>query len=199
MDFVKEWITNIILFVLLATVIELLLPNTKMEKYVKTVVGLLLISIILSPILKLFSENFEQDIFVYSHLTENDQKLMENSIEEKKREIQAMHDAYILEEVSSQLKELAKEELMDEFGLNISKIDLVMDSSTEGEIEAITVYLQDHPNDEIEVVKKVEINTRNPLPSVQLANKSEEITSLLSKLWGVNKAVIDVVLEGGDL
>lgn len=199
MDFVKEWITNIILFVLLATVIELLLPNTKMEKYVKMVVGLLLISIILSPILKLFSENFEQDIFVYSHLTENDQKLMENSIEEKKREIQAMHDAYILEEVSSQLKELAKEELMDEFGLNISKIDLVMDSSTEGEIEAITVYLQDHPNDEIEVVKKVEINTRNPLPSVQLANKSEEITSLLSKLWGVNKAVIDVVLEGGDL
>lgn len=199
MDFVKEWITNIILFVLLATVIELLLPNTKMEKYVKMVVGLLLISIILSPILKLFSENFERDIFVYSHLTENDQKLMENSIEEKKREIQAMHDAYILEEVSSQLKELAKEELMDEFGLNISKIDLVMDSSTEGEIEAITVYLQDHPNDEIEVVKKVEINTRNPLPSVQLANKSEEITSLLSKLWGVNKAVIDVVLEGGDL
>lgn len=199
MDFIKEWITNIILFVLLATVIELLLPNTKLEKYVKMVVGLLLISIILSPILKLFSEDFDKYLFSYSTVTDNEINQMENSIEEKKKEIQALHEAYILEEVSNQLEELAKEELMDEFGLDITKIDLVMDSLEEGKFETISVHLQEHESNEIEVVKKVEINSSEPLPSMELENESEKIASLLGKIWGVDKDTIEVVLEGGDL
>ncbi len=40
MDFLKEWVTNIILFILLATVIDMLLPNSSMQKYTKMVTGL---------------------------------------------------------------------------------------------------------------------------------------------------------------
>ena len=42
MEFIKEWVTNIILFILLATVIDMLLPNSKFQKYTKMVTGLLL-------------------------------------------------------------------------------------------------------------------------------------------------------------
>ncbi|MDV2687064.1 stage III sporulation protein AF, partial [Alkalihalophilus lindianensis] len=52
MDFLIEWVTNIILFILLATVIDMLLPNSSMQKYTKMVMGLLLIAIILTPIFK---------------------------------------------------------------------------------------------------------------------------------------------------
>ena len=62
MDLFKEWITNIILFVLLATVIDMLLPSSNMQKYTKMVTGLLLIAIILTPILKLISSDFEKEL-----------------------------------------------------------------------------------------------------------------------------------------
>ncbi|WP_010173532.1 stage III sporulation protein AF [Bacillus coahuilensis] len=60
MNYLIEWITNIIIFILLATVIEMLLPSNQMKKYTKMVIGLLLISIILTPLFKLLSQDFEQ-------------------------------------------------------------------------------------------------------------------------------------------
>ena len=42
MEFIKEWVTNIILFVLFATLIDMLLPTSKFQKYTKMVVGLII-------------------------------------------------------------------------------------------------------------------------------------------------------------
>ena len=58
MEFIKEWVTNIIIFILFATVIDMLLPNSKFQKYTKMVIGLLLIAIIFTPIFKLFHTRF---------------------------------------------------------------------------------------------------------------------------------------------
>ena len=63
MDLIKEWVTNIILFILFATVLDMVLPNSKFQKYTKMVVGLLLISIILTPIFKLFTYDLEEALF----------------------------------------------------------------------------------------------------------------------------------------
>ena len=54
MSFLTSWISNIIIFILLATVIDMLLPNSSLQKYAKMVIGLLLIAIIITPILSLF-------------------------------------------------------------------------------------------------------------------------------------------------
>ncbi|MDI5788458.1 stage III sporulation protein AF [Bacillus licheniformis] len=35
MEFLTEWLTNIILFILMAIVIDMLLPNSSMTKYAK--------------------------------------------------------------------------------------------------------------------------------------------------------------------
>jgi len=93
MDFLKEWVTNIILFILLATVIDMLLPNSSMQKYAKMVTGLLLIAIILTPIFKLISKDFETAMASIPSFQGNEEKNMENLIELKKKEIQASNDA----------------------------------------------------------------------------------------------------------
>ena len=60
MSFLTSWISNIIIFILLATVIDMLLPSSSLQKYTKMVIGLLLIAIIITPILSLFQTNFDQ-------------------------------------------------------------------------------------------------------------------------------------------
>lgn len=74
MNFITEWVTNIILFILLATVVDMLLPNSTFQKYAKMVAGLLLITVILTPVFKLISSDFE-DVFTASAMGQPEQKI----------------------------------------------------------------------------------------------------------------------------
>ena len=63
----------------------------------------------------------------------HDEKNMENLIEMKKKEIQASQHAYILETMAVQLKEDAKEELINQYGVKITNIDFLIDEQDQRE------------------------------------------------------------------
>lgn len=205
MDFIKEWITNIILFVLLATVIDMLLPNSNFQKYTKMVTGLLLIAVILTPVLKLISNDFEEALASIPVLETSGEKNMENLIEIQKKEIQASQDAYILEQMAVQLKSDAKEELMEQYGVEITEIKTLVAENDERafpeNLQKVTVQLK-HKDEEagaVEVVKNVNINTRETLPSNRPDNDAEKIASFLAQKWNVNEETIEVLVEGGKM
>jgi len=204
LDFLTEWITNIIIFILLATVIDMLLPNSSLQKYVKVVISLLLISIILSPIMKIFSSDFESAIASISNFNSKvDEEKMENLIELQKKEIQASQHAYILEQTAVQLKLDAEEELMEQYGMEIAEIQVVAEELDENlspeSLQSITVQLanQGDKEDAVAVVKEIKIDTAEPLPSEQNMQNTEEINAFLAEKWNVPKASIEIVIGGG--
>jgi len=205
MDFIKEWITNIILFVLLATVIDMLLPNSSMQKYTKMVTGLLLIAVILTPVLKLVSQDFEEAIASVPVFEASEEKNMENSIELKKKEIQALNHAYILEEMAVQVKKDVEEELMDKYQLEITKIEFVTDEydqrafpdNLDKVMVAVKQKEENQAADAVEVVKQVEINAQEALPSKSHSNEADKIAAILADRLEVNEKMIEVVVEGG--
>jgi stage III sporulation protein AF len=200
--FLTEWVTNIIIFVLLATVIDMLLPNTNLQKYTKIVTGLLLIAIILTPVLKLISKDFETALQSIPIFEETEEKNMENLIELKKKEIQASQRAYILETMAVQLKEGTEEELMDQFGLKVANIDITLDETTKqsfpDNLQKVIVQLKQSEQEAnvVEVIQPVEINTNQPSQTKRLTAQSEEITSLLAEKWNVSEGAIEVLIEG---
>jgi stage III sporulation protein AF len=203
MSFLIEWVTNIILFILLATVIDMLLPNSNMQKYTKIVTGLLLIAIILSPVLKLLSHDFEANLNSIPAFQKSGDENMKNLIEMKKKEIQASNDAYILETMAVQLEKDAEEELMNQYGLVISNIDIQIDEGNQktfpDNLQRVSVLLE-QPGKEtetIEAVKQVEINTGKPLSSKKTTEQSKLVVSLLSEKWNVSEKTIEVTIEGG--
>lgn len=203
MEFLIEWVTNIILFILLATVIDMLLPNTSMQKYTKMVTGLLLIAIILTPIFKLISKDFETAMAQIPSFQSPGEKNMENLIELQKKEIQASNHAYILETMAAQLEKGVEEELMEQFGLEIAKIELTTkDDSQESfpeNLEMVTVRLKQPESKvtKVEAVQPVSIDTGTPLPSKDQTEESEKIAAFLSQQWNVTDKVIEVSVEGG--
>ncbi|MEH7417653.1 stage III sporulation protein AF [Neobacillus drentensis] len=203
MDFLKEWVTNIILFILLATVIDMLLPNSSMQKYTKMVTGLLLIAIILTPVLKLISKDFETTMSSIPSYQAPGEKNMKNSIDLKKKEIQASQHAYILEEMAVQLKKDVKEELMNQYGLEIEKIDLAVNEESDKafpeNLQKVTVLLKQPDNGvkTVEAIKQIEINTEKPLPSEGTTVETEKIASFLSQKWNVTEETVKVSIEGG--
>ncbi|WP_409297845.1 stage III sporulation protein AF [Peribacillus sp. SCS-26] len=197
MQYITSWVTNIILFILLATVIDMLLPNSSMQKYAKMVIGLLLIAIILSPILKLFSTDFEHIVAVALHSGEKQQNI-ENAIEVKKKEIQASQRAYILEQMAVQLKADAKEELMNKYQMKVESIIVQAEKDepqSPKDINSIKVILTPAGGGAEETIAPVRIDTSEPL---QEHNADvESIKQLLAAKWSIKEEILAIELEGG--
>jgi stage III sporulation protein AF len=202
-EYLKEWVMNIILFILLATVIDMLLPNSSMQKYTKMVTGLLLIAIILTPIFKLISKDFETALASIPLDQVPGEKNMKNSMDSQKKEIQASLHAYILEEMAVKLKKGVEEELMEQYGLEIAKIEIATkgegDLTNSENLQKVIVLLKQPENKvkTVEAIKQIQINTETPLPSKKSSENTEKIAAFLSQKWNITEKVVEVSIEGG--
>src|SRR5690606_28319219 len=208
MDFLTDWITNILLFILLAVVVELLLPQTSLQKYVKMVIGLLLISIILNPIFKLFSSDLEDLLKNADVLFEKDVNTnIENSIENQKVDIQADQNAYILEQTAVQLVEMTEKELMDTFNYQFRNVELVVDENYRSYLQpedvmenlsSIQVSLQEAAEEKpvVKQVDEVRINLSEPYET-EFKPDIEPIARFLADKWEVDKELLAISFERG--
>ncbi|MBD8070405.1 stage III sporulation protein AF [Bacillus sp. PS06] len=205
MSYLTDWITNIILFILLATIIDMLLPNSSMQKYVKMVTGLILIVIILTPLFNFISEDFDKVVQSMSVTPVADEKNMENLIEMKKKEIQASNRAYILEQMAVQMKSQVEEELMEKYGLEVAVVDPTFKEEISQEpsyedIASIKVVLtsQSSGSNEIPVIKPIVIDTSKQPKQEDQQMDTKPIITYLSTEWEIHTEMIEVTVEGGN-
>lgn len=214
MSFLTEWITNIIVFILLAIVIDLLLPNSSMQKYAKMVISLLLIIVIINPIFKIFSKDMNDILAEFQLGASTKEDDVKNLIELQKNEIQASQRAYILEQMAVQMKTMAKEELVKKYDVTIDTILLseseqVVDINSQKDLTHIQVFLQKNPTEEAESKEKVEaveavqpiaIDTtkEQQIDEQEETMNVEEITAFLAEIWEVEEEKITLELEGGE-
>ncbi|AOH55662.1 stage III sporulation protein AF [Peribacillus muralis] len=200
MSFLAGWVSNIIVFVLLATVIDMLLPNSALQKYAKMVIGLLLIAIIITPILGLFNKDFDEILSAATSEFENQKKKdLGNLTEMKKKEIQATQGAYILKQMAVDLQAEVEEELMKDYNMKISAIEVDVkneENPTAENLQNINISLETAEGKEdtsIEAVAKIDINAERPSPSSD-ANL-DAVKSFLATSWSVDKEIIEIAGE----
>ncbi|WP_445490513.1 stage III sporulation protein AF [Niallia sp. 03133] len=205
MQFITEWVTNIILFILLATMVDLLLPNSTFQKYAKMVAGLLLISVILSPVFKLMTNDFDHVMSAAVWKTPAE-KNIKNSMEFQKKEIQASLDEYTLNKMAVQMKAEANKELMEKYGVEIDNVHIALDpnntKSFPENLDKLVISLKKSKESQnaVEVVESVDINTQQSLPSnkEQVQVDTKDITSFLADKWDVESNHINILVEGGE-
>lgn len=201
MSFLSSWISNIIVFILLATVIDMLLPSSSLQKYTKMVIGLLLIAIIITPILSLFQTNFEQILASSTvQFNSNNEGKLENLTELKKKEIQAVQSAYILEQLANQLQEEVEEELMKEYQMNIKVTNIAVANKENPKIpddlQNIAISLTEIKEDAaVETIAKVEIDTKASLEVDQ--TDYDDVKQFLAQRWLIDEKLIQISGEGG--
>ena len=200
MSFLAGWVSNIIIFVLLATVIDMLLPNSALQKYAKMVIGLLLIAIIITPILGLFNMDFDDILTAAtSEFEDQEKKDLGNLTEMKKKEIQATQGAYILKQMAVDLQAEVEEELMVDYNMKISSINVGVKNEEEpgvDDLQNITISLEKaegKENSEIEAVAKVDINADSPSTSND-ANL-DAVKRFLATSWSVDEEIIEIAGE----
>ncbi|WP_210609653.1 stage III sporulation protein AF [Priestia flexa] len=201
MQALTSWITNIILFILLATVINLLLPNSGFQKYTKLVIGLLLMLIIVTPVFQILKVDVNKMFNSIRLSAVGDDAGVENLIESKKKEIQASQRAYILEQMAVQMETEVKEELMEQYGVAIDQMHIETkneEADPEADnIKTITVVMSaQEPEDEqaVAVVKEISIDTSTPIEKGP-SKEATDITTYLAAKWGIDEKQMIVNLE----
>ncbi|GAB4073490.1 stage III sporulation protein AF [Barrientosiimonas marina] len=205
-----EWVTQIIIFLLLASVVDLLIPSKSMKKYVKLTVGLILILIFLKPVFYVFDMDVKQTLErSFMQLEEEQEQVTEteNLLKKQKNEIQDSQHAYILEEMAVQLKKTANKSLEQKYEQKAADIDLQMSQKTNltyenlnDHLEQVDVTLQKAQDEEgVEAVEDIVIDSEGNRVSDkdEAAIDLQGIKKLLHNVWDIDKEKITIIGEGG--
>lgn len=202
MNSLVEWISTIIVFIFLVTIVGMLLPNSNMKNYVKMVAGLLLIVIILNPVFKLLQTDLSDVLSVFDSETYIATGSLENAISEKKKEIQQNERAYILEQAAVQMAGDVEEDLEAAYSLKIADITVYADEEkeeiTQEDISGVQVIVQAKKEEgAISAIKDIEIDTENT-GDEEGEKRLEELRSFFAEKWELSKEQIVVSEEGGE-
>ncbi len=164
------WLKDIVLILLLATFVDLLIPNHSLQRYVKVVVSLIVLLTILSPVLSLL--HVDIDVQQPSRLVEqtvrsaNNLPALASIIEEGGRLRQAAENRSA-ELVSAQLIEMIGERvtaLYPEVAAEV-KVAVIADSSMDGEARIDRVRIKLTPHDQ-EEVSRTDAHSRSSTTTV---------------------------------
>lgn len=198
MHYLTEFATSLIVFSLVATTLEMLIPNSNFKKYVQFVIGLILIVLIFSPISKLLKTDFSDDVLKnISNFETASLDTIASEVETQKNEIFEANKEYILSEFSTALMQTANEELVQKFNYSIVELQVeLIDENSEVDyenIKEINVRITTNESSEsVLPVKKVRIGEEVKEVTKQETRDLREVQKFLIKTWELEESDIAV-------
>ena len=193
-EFLSSWAQGIIVAVIIATLIEMILPNSSSKKYVKVVIGMYILFTIVSPIIKKLGgkdinlntidiEKYEQQI------SKSDNTISRKFEDNNTRSIKDIYVSNLKADISAKLKEKGYEidtsdiQIKDDENYTIVKITLKL----------IKMDQKQEKNNEI-VINTVEIgNTISQKDSKTLSDDDkQEVKDYISETYDIDKKNINI-------
>ena len=193
-EFLSSWAQGIIVAVIIATLIEMILPNSSSKKYVKVVIGMYILFTIVSPIIKKLGgkdinlntidiEKYEQQI------SKSDNTISRKFEDNNTRSIKDIYVSNLKADISAKLKEK---------GYEIDTSDIQIKDVENYTIVKITLKLikmeqKQEKNNEI-VINTVEIgNTISQKDSKTLSDDDkQEVKDYISETYDIDKKNINI-------
>lgn len=189
MEEIKNFVITLVSMIILITAIELIAPDNSMKKYVKFVLGTILIAVMISPIISLISNGEEvltKEIEEYIQIADN--KSIEASNEYKQNNSEIVFKESLEQNCMSLLKEKFKD--LD-FEINID-CDVDM-KNINYLINNVNIGVK---NKEVSTIKKIIINKSNDSTEVSsnedIVKNKDEIKNYLSETLNITRDNIEV-------
>lgn len=135
MEWLGDWLKQIILIILLAAFVDLLLPSQAMQRYVRTVVSLFLLLTLLTPIFELFQRDWDADKL----LAEAQQQQTGGSLAATSRGGTALQS---LEAILADSEKLQAENVQAAKGIAEAQLAEEMKAGLEKTVEAVVADIQ---------------------------------------------------------
>lgn len=187
MEYLKEFVITLTTISIFIVAIELILPDNSLKKYQNFVLSLIMMSVILTPIIKLFNSNVSVA------------REIEKTINEVKQSYNEQDESFYdfnesTEFIISRLEENCKLLLEDKFN-NENTFDVKIDGEVNlntYEIDVKNVIVKISELKESENIEKVEITKNNDDEELN-AEIIKKIKSILGEELKIDQNIVDVI------
>lgn len=171
--FINSWAQGIILAVIIATIIEIILPEGKNKKYVKTVIGVYILFTIIYPLINKFTKTN------INTLIENTTKQMSTYQENNSLKIDT--DKYIESTYKKKIEEDIRKRA-NENNLNITLLNVYIETEDEnryGMLNSLVMKVEKNEtskkNNDVNQIKEINIS-KNVQNNEIIENKDKTVT-----------------------
>ena len=144
----SNWAGQIVIAVIIATLLEMILPKSKSKKYVKVVLSIYVLFAIISPIVKNKNIDVKKELDLDSLKTNTSSEINQESMD---RRLQQLY----IEELEKDVTNTVKSQ-----GYNVEKckVTALLDNSEKNAgIQKIELTISNDPESNVEKIKKVKI------------------------------------------
>ena len=206
-NFINSWAQGIIIAIIIATLIEIILPNGNNKKYVKTIIGIYILFITIYPLISKISN---KKIDVQSIIDDTTEKINKygtnnNIVIETNSYIEETYKEKIQEDLNKKLKEKG-------YNVNSLNLDIDNDDNDYGQINSMIIQVtkiennkednqtKSNTNNTVNKIEKIEINVtdNNINKNIDVEKKSisnKEINTLkdyINTIYMIDKEKIHI-------
>ena len=195
MEYLNNFIITLVATMIFMTSIEIIAPDNSMKKYIKFVLGLILISVMINPIIKFFTGG-EQEVINRIKRYEDMLNLGVTNEGESKEVIEKQKEAF-KSNLNSNCDNLLKEKFSDKNFKSDIKCNINLSDMTYS-IDSLEVGVRENG---IRLVDKIRINVNDESEEAVSNNEKidneEEIKNYLSELFKIPIEKIKLYSIGG--
>ena len=175
--FLRYWIQDIVMIFLIVSIVEILLPNSNMRKYINMVIGFLIIIVIVSPFVKLLSREYSIDERVLKeHLK------MHELVYKDKSNLSSVYDGQVKEMYIKKMELEITEFIHETSNYIVESVNLSIDETNEdfGKLKEIGILLKTDEDEKIEKYVEKKSIAFIKIEDVSIGDRGKELNAYKS-------------------
>lgn len=198
LEWFRSWATGIVIAVIIATIIEMILPNSTSKKYIKIIIGIFIVYTIISPVIGSFKgEDLNNYIKVENYIQSNSNALKTNEVSDNAQSsIKKIYSQNLQNDLKTKLKEKGyisnniNISISNDDKYNIERIDIKVDekvtNSNQGEKQVKTIV------DNIKAIKIKVKKDDSQNNAIITENDKNEIKEYIKQIYQIDLNNINV-------
>ncbi|CDA30479.1 stage III sporulation protein AF [Clostridium sp. CAG:492] len=198
LEWFRSWATGIVIAVIIATIIEMILPNSTSKKYIKIIIGIFIVYTIISPVIGSFKgEDLNNYIKVENYIQSNSNALQTNEVSDNAQSsIKKIYSQNLQNDLKTKLKEKGyisnniNISISNDDKYNIERIDIKVDekvtNSNQDEKQVKTIV------DNIKAIKIKVKKDDSQNNAIITENDKNEIKEYIKQIYQIDLNNINV-------
>lgn len=191
--FIKEWVNQIIVAVIIATIFEMILPDGKNKKYIKMIIGIYVLFTMIQPIAtKITGKEFKIDTNYEKYFNDDILKTSSDTFENNNSKL--IEHTYI-DNIKNDIKAKIEQKGYSVVSCNVN---IITNSENYGAIKNIVLKLketEEENTNSIVEIEKVEVNLNNKELDTKnniTTKEKQSIIEYLAEEYSIDKTQIVV-------
>ena len=198
LEWFRSWTTGIVIAVIIATIIEMILPNSTSKKYIKIIIGIFIVYTIISPVIGSFKgEDLNNYIKVENYIQSSSNALQTNEVSDNAQSsIKKIYSQNLQNDLKTKLKEKGyisnniNISISNDDKYNIERIDIKVDekvtNSNQDEKQVKTIV------DNIKAIKIKVKKDDSQNNAIITENDKNEIKEYIKQIYQIDLNNINV-------